>query len=88
MHLGQGDRRIPFLTFGAIFDLPRLRETIRHPVLDWRDVKRAKYDDSWGRNTPLLEGVAKETLGCWSVKQGFKRDLELLLGLGESNIAI
>lgn len=88
-YLGQDDHTIPFLTFGKIFDLPLLREEIRHPVFDWKDLKRGKYDEAWGGESQGLEGVdLEETLGCWSTSRVYKGDLELLLGLGESFWAI
>ncbi|KAJ7492380.1 hypothetical protein FB451DRAFT_1388779 [Mycena latifolia] len=42
------------LTFGDVFDLPRLRQAIGKPILEWRDVKAS--------NSTVLDD-----LGCWNV---------------------
>lgn len=45
------------LSFGEIFDIPRLQESLHMPILEWRDIKDLKL----GREQP------PEPLGCWSV---------------------
>lgn len=46
-----------FIPFGEIFDVPRLREALHMPIIEWRDVK----DLAAGSKQP------PEPLGCWSV---------------------
>ncbi|KAG8860287.1 hypothetical protein FRB96_003936 [Tulasnella sp. 330] len=84
LHLGQEDRKLPFVSFSNVFDVPRLRSSLNgHPIIDWKDLKRARYDEPWNRQVPPLEGVEeKEELGCWSVNRPFQRDLERLMELG------
>jgi len=45
------------LSFGEIFDIPRLQESLHMPILEWQDVKDLKL----GREH------SPEPLGCWSV---------------------
>jgi hypothetical protein len=40
--------------FGDVFDVPRLRRTLRVPILEWRDVKDPA--------SPVLDDI-----GCWSI---------------------
>ncbi|KAJ6541871.1 hypothetical protein B0H19DRAFT_1175026 [Mycena capillaripes] len=47
----------PPLLFGETFDVPRLREALGKPVLEWRDVKLANSQS------------VMDDLGCWSVWQ-------------------
>ncbi|KAG8973017.1 hypothetical protein FRB90_010042, partial [Tulasnella sp. 427] len=39
--------------FGDFFDVPRMRELMNHPVLEWRDIKH--------QNSSTID-----TMGCWS----------------------
>ncbi|KAF8160717.1 hypothetical protein B0H34DRAFT_349230 [Crassisporium funariophilum] len=54
------------LPFGQIFNLTRLRQAIRQPVLEWLDVK----------DLPSARSISKpadselEQLGCWSTRHG------------------
>ncbi|KAK1233665.1 hypothetical protein PQX77_003160 [Marasmius sp. AFHP31] len=45
---------VPPITFGDVFDVPRLRKELGKPVLEWREVKDEK-------------SVEIEDIGCWSV---------------------
>ena len=45
---------VPPIPFGDVFDVPRLRQSLRRPVLEWREVK-----DSSSREI--------DELGCWNV---------------------
>lgn len=38
--------------FGKIFDIPKLRTLLGHPVIEWRDVKN---------------GIELDHIGCWTV---------------------
>ncbi|KAG8913084.1 hypothetical protein FRC01_004753, partial [Tulasnella sp. 417] len=58
------------LSAGSFFDLPRLSEAIRHPVLDWQDVKRGRFNRPWNR-TDTISHDDDEVLGCWSIVQTF-----------------
>ncbi|KAG8976439.1 hypothetical protein FRC05_003682 [Tulasnella sp. 425] len=49
-HIGYGTGDFPF---GDFFDLPRLRDALDHPVIEWRDIKA---DNS----------TAHDIIGCWS----------------------
>lgn len=60
-HLGKSGN---ITNVSEFFDLPRLREELQWPILEWSDVKRARYGDSV--DAPALEEVIKEPLGCWS----------------------
>lgn len=46
-----------FMDFSDIFDLPRLRESLHMPLIEWKDVKDIKA----GMERPL------EPLGCWTL---------------------
>jgi hypothetical protein len=50
---GSGDQHF---SVGKVFDLPRLRQSLRIPILEWEDVK----DDT---------SEEYEAIGCWSVWQ-------------------
>lgn len=53
-HIGKGGK---YINYGEVFDLPRLRKILRHPILEWRDVKE--------------EGsLVIDNLGCWSIWAG------------------
>ena len=47
--------------FGDVFDLPRLRQSLHMPLIEWRELK----DIEAGRKQPL------EPLGCWSLWQAY-----------------
>jgi len=49
-HIG---REHPDIPVGEVFDLPRLRETLRMPVLEWQDVKN-QTSEAW------------DEVGCWN----------------------
>lgn len=66
-HLG---KNAPPLNFGEVYDLPRLRKAIQWPVLEWSDVKMARYNGSFNQNEPALDGVKNDVLGCWGVAAG------------------
>lgn len=77
-HLGTGGK---YLTFGEIFDLPRLRASLRMPIVEWKDIKE--------EGTPVID-----TLGCWSPwaaagpeKKPMENALLRHLNLGELNVA-
>ncbi|RXW21234.1 hypothetical protein EST38_g4627 [Candolleomyces aberdarensis] len=53
------------LDFGDVFNLTTLRDTLRHPILEWRDVKTMSPNVSIMDNTDR-EDPALESLGCWS----------------------
>ena len=50
------------LPFGHVFNLTELRRTLRHPVLEWSEVKRVAPRRS--TRPPAVE----EELGCWSTR--------------------
>lgn len=52
-----------FMHFGDVFDLPRLRQSLGMPLIEWRELK----DIEAGRKLPL------EPLGCWSLWQPYDR---------------
>lgn len=58
------------LSAGSFFDLPRLSEAIGHPVLDWQDVKKGRFDRAF-HETDYSFHNDDELLGCWSVVQTF-----------------
>lgn len=60
-HLGKSGN---ITNVSELFDLPRLREELQWPILEWADVKRARYGEM--SDLPPLEDVVKEPLGCWS----------------------
>ena len=66
-HLGHVP--LPFLPFGAVFDLPRLAKAIRTPIVEWSDIKIAPYNVPWTDKSPKVEGVQRDSLGCWSTRQ-------------------
>ncbi|KAG8922890.1 hypothetical protein FRC01_013481 [Tulasnella sp. 417] len=63
------------LSAGSFFDLPRLSEAIGHPVLDWQDVKRGRFNRPWNR-TDTIPHDDDELLGCWSIVQTFDQSKE------------
>ncbi|KAG8977750.1 hypothetical protein FRB90_008719, partial [Tulasnella sp. 427] len=67
LHFGTG---VETISAGGFFDLPRLSKAIGHPVLDWADVKRGRYDRPWN---PIDRAWHDddEMLGCWSIYQTF-----------------
>ncbi|KAG8888922.1 hypothetical protein FRB98_006464 [Tulasnella sp. 332] len=54
------------IDFSEIFDLPALSKAIQWPILEWSDVKRAKYNESIVMGDSILPGVERDKLGCWS----------------------
>lgn len=42
------------ISFGDIFDVPKLSESLRLPILEWRDVKNEHSEQT-------------DELGCWSI---------------------
>lgn len=44
----------PSIDFGEVFDVPRLRELMQKPLLEWHEVKNRDSD-------------VVEELGCWNV---------------------
>ena len=48
MHINFETGPIPF---SEVFDLPRLRREIKHPVIEWKDLKT---------------GIEQDMLSCWS----------------------
>ncbi|KAG9039316.1 hypothetical protein FS837_001021, partial [Tulasnella sp. UAMH 9824] len=58
------------LSAGSFFDLPRLSEAIGHPVVDWQDVKRGRYNRPWDQPDRIPHDD-DELLGCWSIVQTF-----------------
>ncbi|KAG8925141.1 hypothetical protein FRC01_010624 [Tulasnella sp. 417] len=70
-HIGHNG---PVLLFGDVYDLPRLREALNWPILEWSDVKKAKYNDTFDSHNPEMDGVEKEVLGCWGAQQAFDKN--------------
>ncbi|KAG9050344.1 hypothetical protein FS837_005965 [Tulasnella sp. UAMH 9824] len=70
-HIGS---KVPVLQFGDVFDLPRLREALNWPILEWSDVKRAKYNEIFDSHDSEIQGVEKEVLGCWGAQQAFDKN--------------
>ncbi|KAG8962151.1 hypothetical protein FRC05_005492 [Tulasnella sp. 425] len=66
-HVGVGPET---LSAGSIFDLPRLMEAIEHPVLDWQDVKKGRFNRPW-HEVDRVSHPDDELLGCWSIVQTF-----------------
>ncbi|KAG8869692.1 hypothetical protein FRB98_002285 [Tulasnella sp. 332] len=58
-HIGYNESNIPF---GDVFDVPRLAEALRTPVLEWRDVKK---------DIGTVAGPMSEKLGCWTCWAAF-----------------
>ena len=52
---------VGFMHFGDVFDLPRLRQSLHIPLIEWRELK----DIEAGRKQP------PEPLGCWSLWQAY-----------------
>lgn len=50
MHIGFDSENFHF---GDVFDLPRLRKAVGHPILEWRDLKDHK-------------SIEQDIFGCWS----------------------
>lgn len=50
-----GEEVAPMLPFGEVFDVPRLSQSLRQPVLEWRDLKT---------ESTMKE---QEIIGCWDV---------------------
>lgn len=67
-HIGDNG---PVLQFSDVYDLPRLREALKWPILEWSDVKMAKYNEIFDYGTSEMEGVETEVLGCWGAQQAF-----------------
>lgn len=44
---------VPSIDFGEVFDIPRLRTEMNHPLLEWREVKKPDTD-------------SVQTIGCWN----------------------
>jgi hypothetical protein len=44
---------VPPIAFGDVFDMPRLRQALGRPVLEWREVKDLQNPDT-------------EIIGCWN----------------------
>lgn len=69
---------VPSIDFGLVFDVPRLRQALQVPILEWHEVKE--------RNSQELE-----ELGCWNTweavqdREAFPRGSSVvnLLNLGE-----
>ncbi|KAG8889452.1 hypothetical protein FRB99_003983, partial [Tulasnella sp. 403] len=59
--------------FDDIFDLPRLRETLQWPILQWSDVKKTRYNLSVDFGPASADGPQREAVGCWSLWQGLSR---------------
>lgn len=53
-HIGKGGK---YINYGEVFDLPRLRRSLRTPILEWKDVKQ--------EGSPVVDA-----LGCWSIWAG------------------
>ncbi|KAG8958464.1 hypothetical protein FRC00_002723 [Tulasnella sp. 408] len=70
-HIG---RNGPVLQFSDVYDLPRLREVLNWPILEWSDVKMARYNEVFDSNKSEKEGVEKEVLGCWGAQQAFDKN--------------
>ncbi|KAG8876594.1 hypothetical protein FRB98_007238 [Tulasnella sp. 332] len=52
LHLGQEDRKLPFVSFSNVFDVPRLRSSLNgHPIIDWKDLKRARHPSPNSQST-------------------------------------
>lgn len=61
-HIGQGGYS---RNFGAIFDVPRLAAELNYPILEWADIKRARYNEPRLYKLPPLDGVEEENINCW-----------------------
>lgn len=48
------DGATPEIDFGEVFDIRRMQELMKYPILEWRDVKNVE--------TGLID-----ELGCWNV---------------------
>lgn len=76
-HIGKGGK---YINYGEVFDLPRLRRSLRTPILEWKDVKQ--------EGSPVVDA-----LGCWSIWAGMttsgaymRNTLINHLNLGKYNI--
>lgn len=70
-HVGHG---VPVILFSDVYDLPRLRDALNWPLLEWSDIKKAKYNDTFDSHASDMEGVDKEVLGCWGAQQAFDKN--------------
>ncbi|KAG8976026.1 hypothetical protein FRC05_004657 [Tulasnella sp. 425] len=70
-HIGHG---VPVIQFSDVYDLPRLRDALNWPLLEWSDIKKAKYNDAFDSRASDMEGVDKEVLGCWGAQQAFDKN--------------
>ncbi|KAG8901194.1 hypothetical protein FRC00_008449 [Tulasnella sp. 408] len=71
-HLGRGGSP---LDAGDIFDLPRLAKTLKLPILEWEQLKRARYSRAY---VPADQEshVDDEVLGCWGTYQPTDEDYD------------
>ncbi|KIO17268.1 hypothetical protein M407DRAFT_33068 [Tulasnella calospora MUT 4182] len=69
-HLGKGGTS---LDASDIFDMPRLAKTLKLPILEWRQLKRARYYKSYipADQEPHDDD---EVLGCWSTYPATSED--------------
>ncbi|KAG9031467.1 hypothetical protein FRB95_002713 [Tulasnella sp. JGI-2019a] len=83
-HFDSTDNQIPSITFSL--DILRLRAFLHgYPIIEWKDLKKDKYDVPYNRDSAPLEYVIqKEELGCWTTSRGFHSDLEKLFELDVS----
>ncbi|KAG8985443.1 hypothetical protein FRB93_005829 [Tulasnella sp. JGI-2019a] len=65
-HLGDGQH--PYLDFGKVYDMARLRRALQIPIVEWSAVKRAPYGQppEVGTGFHPKKGPNVEELGCWA----------------------
>lgn len=82
IHVAQGGGPVERLTFGDVFDIPRLRKATRSHILEWHEVKNQTSH-------------ALDTVGCWNTWEAVQYEEHIprqsvialhTLGLGEYNI--
>ena len=52
------------LPFGEVFDLPRLRQTLRRPIIEWHEVKHLEDPTS----VKMPPKNTSEPIGCWTTR--------------------
>ncbi|KAG8907820.1 hypothetical protein FRB99_001993 [Tulasnella sp. 403] len=63
----EGKSANPWPNLSEVFDIDRLSRSIDWPVLEWAQVKKARYGQPF-RYEPL-EGQVTDKIGCWSTRQ-------------------
>ncbi|KAG8942800.1 hypothetical protein FRC04_003495 [Tulasnella sp. 424] len=76
-HLGRGGAS---LDASDIYDIPRLAKTLNLPILEWSQLKRARYYKSYIQADQESHDD-DEVLGCWGIYETASEHHEALMGL-------